>query len=371
MKNKKNINKLLRLTISLILIFTVLSVPLSSNVFAAEPGKTPRINSFSASSTNIKEGSSIILKWDIVNVTDIEIKGLTKTPEDKLPPVGELEVWPEESTTYVIIATNANGSASKSVSVNVNNEVKASIESFNSTATEVVEENSVILSWTTKNAKRIEIIGLEKIPEEGLPLNGNIEVWPTSTTTYILRAIGEKGDLVSQSITVNVIKKTPAKIESFKAVPASIVDGQKSTLSWKVSNAKSIRIVGLSDKLQSTGSIDVFPNKTTTYKLEAIGTDSKPITSEVTVTVTPKTLPKVLTFTASSYEISKGSLVTLKWTTENAQKCILITDNGKKIERPANGSISVTPNKTTTYTLVAVNEKEETSQKTITIVVNK
>jgi hypothetical protein len=252
----------------------------------------------------------------------------------------------------------------------------ATIESFYAVPAVVGSGETTVLHWKVTNASEIEIIGIERNPEEALPLEGSLEVWPLVTTSYILIAHGMDGYDISKSITVNVDIKGDVSIAYFNASATKVDSGQTVTLSWKVNNGVSTRIIGISAKDDECirpieGSIEVWPTETTTYLLEATGKNGEITSCSVTVNVgtTPVVEPKILSFKASKTEISRGELVILSWTTENVVKCSISTDNSTITNRPANGSIAVTPNKTKTFTLTAYDTNNQQVQASVTITV--
>jgi hypothetical protein len=255
----------------------------------------------------------------------------------------------------------------------------AKIETFYAKPAVVSSGDTTVLYWKVTNASSIEIIGIEREGEEVpvLPLEGSLEVWPLVTTSYILIAHGTDGNAVSKSVTVNVDLKGNVKIDYFNTSKIEIASGNTATLSWKASNAVSVRILGISPKDDECvrtiqDSVEVWPTETTTYLMEATGINGEVTSASVTVnvgTAVPVVEPKILTFKASKTEISRGDLVILSWATENVVKCSVKTDNGTIANRPANGQIAVTPNKTKTFTLIAfgANNKQVEASVTITV----
>src|ERR1700746_2759372 len=73
-------------------------------------------------------------------------------------------------------------------------------------------------------------------------------------------------------------------IQSFTANPSTITAGQTTTLSWVVEGAKSVRLSGVSAPPAS--SAVVAPTHTTTYTLTVKPASGKPVSQEVTVSVT-------------------------------------------------------------------------------------
>lgn len=216
MRNIKNFVKSI-IVLTIILSLSCLNfAPASAAVY--EPAKRPRILSFSASSTNVEAGETVILTWNVFNATTIEITGLEKQDEEILPLNGSLEVWPIETTTYTLTATGAGGSTSSSITVDINANKDVSIDLFSASRSEIKLGNTVELFWKTSNAKIISIIGLEKQDEdESLPLSGSLEVFPTATTTYILLVVGQNNKVVYETVTVTVIPDqetvSPLKME--------------------------------------------------------------------------------------------------------------------------------------------------------------
>lgn len=355
MKKTNNFKSILKVSLVLACIVALIGVPFANSASAEyEPTKAPKIVAFKVDKANINKGDSVVLSWEVVNAKTVKIDGLRTSEGLELK--DSMEVWPEESTTYVLTAYGDGGQASKSVAVNVGVSGAVKIDSFNVSKTEIFKGDSVEISWKTTNAKKIVLIGIRGDEDSEVPGVGTNEIWPEVTTTYVLRAYGINGEMDSKSVTVNVKPPVkPAVINSFAASSEKVEQGQKVTLSWDVANAKSIEIKNVKTGLSAKGTIDVTPNADTVYSLVVVGNDNKTLTKDVKVTVTPKTkAPVINTFTASSVTIDSGELVSLKWTTTNVEKCELLTSDGGKISnRPANGGISVTPFETKTYTLVA------------------
>lgn len=81
----------------------------------------------------------------------------------------------------------------------------------------------------------------------------------------------------------SVVKPQPF-IVSFKAEPAIIFSGGTSTLSWQVLSATSVNLYPDNSSITPTGTLNVSPFGTTTYKLEA-SNDIATVSAMVTVTV--------------------------------------------------------------------------------------
>ena len=79
----------------------------------------------------------------------------------------------------------------------------------------------------------------------------------------------------------------PAPTASLTANPATIQQGQSTTLSWNTQNATDVTIEGIG-KVDATGQQTVKPNDSTTYRLTARGSGgTQDATARVTVTQPP------------------------------------------------------------------------------------
>ena len=168
--------------------------------------------------------------------------------------------------------------------------------------------------------------------------------------------------------TANVTVTTKAipvlSIVDFTAHPPSIIAGQSSTLSWRIDNATSAQISGIGSVNPQSGTTTVSPTQTTTYTLTATG-PSGSVTATATVTVGPAAQPVILSFQAIPASILAGRSSTLVWTTQNADTVSIAGLGALAL----NGSTSVSPAQTTTYTMTATNKAGSTTA-TVTVTVN-
>nr|NIQ87994.1 carboxypeptidase regulatory-like domain-containing protein [Deltaproteobacteria bacterium] len=150
------------------------------------------------------------------------------------------------------------------------------------------------------------------------------------------------------SISVEVKKKSlsPPPEVNFSANPSAIKLGEASTLNWTTSYATSVGIEPGMGSVEPSGSQTVTPTETTTYTLTAQGkggTTSK----GVTVTVYQ---PPTVTISADPETVIYGESSTLYWSSTNADKVVIDQNIG---EVRYEGSLEVTPDRSTTYTITA------------------
>ena len=143
--------------------------------------------------------------------------------------------------------------------------------------------------------------------------------------------------------------QTPAPTASFSAQPTSITQGQSSTLSWTSQNATTLDLEPGIGTVSAQGSVAVSPQQTTTYTLTATGSGGT-ATASATVNVTQPVSAPTATLGASPTAITVGQSSTLSWSSQNATTLDIEPGIGTVT---AQGSVAVSPQQTTTYTLTA------------------
>jgi uncharacterized cupredoxin-like copper-binding protein len=188
--------------------------------------------------------------------------------------------------------------------------------------------------------------------------------------TYVFKLTVTDSGGMSSSATTQVSASTPgsSQVVRFDATPSSITAGQSSQLTWIVQGATSVSINNGIGNVAATGSTTVTPAATTTYTLTAVGPSGN-VTATTTVTVTPGGggvgNPQILRFEGSPLSIQPGQQSTLSWTTQGATQ-VSISGVGSVV---LNGSTTVSPATTTTYTLSATSSDGKTVTAPITITV--
>lgn len=203
-------------------------------------------------------------------------------------------------------------------------------------------------------------LGSRELNSAGLDLCGLV--------LALLACVGLAGCAASSLSNSPSGKGSGPAITSFAAAPTSINSGASSTLSWVTAGATNIAITpGTFTSTSANGSTSLSPTATTTYTLTATNASGSN-TSTATVTVTRSTSgkPNISSFTANPMSIALGSSSMLSWVTTGATS-IAITPGIFTTTFP-NGSTSVSPTATTTYTLTATNASGfVTSTATVTL----
>jgi hypothetical protein len=174
----------------------------------------PTIGFFSASSSAITPGQSVVLNWSVVG--DHASVNIEPGDGSDLAPVGSVMLQPESSTVYTLTATNPAGKAVQTVQVTVGKQVLAAppeITAFSATPARIdlsaqgaKPPEKATLSWTVTGATSVELIGPET--KSGLAADGTLDVMaPTLTTTYSLIAANSGGSTTKQ-VTIDVVPPT-------------------------------------------------------------------------------------------------------------------------------------------------------------------
>jgi hypothetical protein len=221
------------------------------------------------------------------------------------------------------------------------------IVSFAANPVSITAGGSATLQWEVSGADAVEI-------DQGIgsvALSGSYSVSPASTTMYQITAYNAGGQASTMAVVTVQAAPPPAKpvVKSFTVSPASITAGGSSTLQWEVTGANTVEIDQGIGGVAASGSKQVNPAKTTTYKLTAKNAGGQ-VTAEATLTVQAPVPPQVKSFTADPASITAGANVTLQWEVTDATSVEI--DNGVG-QVDLKGSRQVSPASTTTYKLTA------------------
>ncbi len=301
----------------------------------------PAVTSFTATPATITVGQSATLQWaatgDAITASIDQGVG-TVSPATG----GSTTVSPTATTTYTITVTDSNGvSAQADATVTVS---AAPTLTFSADPAEITSQQSSTLTWTASSGVSAKID-----PDVGAvaPVaGGSVQVSPLTTTTYTLTVLDANGFETAATATVTV---TDAPRATLSAAPATIDKGGTATLTWTSANAVSAEIdpdVGVVTPVAG-GSVQVSPEQTTIYTLTVTGSNGATVTAAAVVTVSDA--PRA-TLSAAPATINKGGTATLTWTSANAVSAEIDPDVGV-VTPVAGGSVQVSPEQTTTYTL--------------------
>jgi peptidoglycan hydrolase-like protein with peptidoglycan-binding domain len=277
---------------------------------------------------------------------------------------GSKIVSPNETTRYELIATNDAGEKKRrSITIEIVN--RPEIHLFQADSMRVKPGDYVTLSWSTRNASRVELTGIGAVEKIG---NHRIRV--DRSKEFKLIAANEFSERVSKTLSVETV--CPPSIDEFRADRTVIFQGEFSYLHWKTSCADKVAISDLSNNVSQYGSRQVAPSLTTTYRITARGfenqVDSEKVTIFVKPTSTVKTIcpPSIDEFRADRTVIFQGEFTYLHWKTSCADK-VAISNLSNNVS--PYGRWQVTPSLTTTYRITARNFENQMDSQKVTIYV--
>jgi len=230
------------------------------------------------------------------------------------------------------------------------------VATFVSEPSTIAAGEDTLLTWTTTDAESVSI-------DQGIgtvSLNGSVAVAPVETTTYALTATGA-GGTTTQSVTVTVNQPPTVGIS---ANPDTIQPGESTTLTWSSVDAETCIIEPGLGSVAANGSIITMPAETTLYTITATGPGGT-ATASVSVTVHDPSAPPSACISVSPAVIAKGGSSTLSWTSDRAQNAHIDNGIGTVV---TGGSISISPEHTTTYTFTVTGETGSASSTTTVMV---
>lgn len=305
-------------------------------------GGQPSIKRFTASSQSVGPGDLVTLSWETVQAESVTIN-----PDIGAQPAnGSVDVRPQQTTVYSLVAVGPGGMASASLTITVAMTGEPEIIRFDVDPATITPGGSATLSWETDNASGVII-------DPGLgpqPAKADLVVSPAVTTVYTLHALGATSE-ATRDITLTVAAPSDAVITTFAASPQAVTAGGSTTLSWTTQNSASVDVEpGVGRGLMPNASVQVSPAQTTEYVLTAHPSGSGASASaRLTVSVAAAP-PEVTSFTAQPASITAGQSSTLSWRTTGTSTVEIDQGIGRQ---PTMGSVQVSPSQTTSYQLTA------------------
>ncbi len=229
------------------------------------------------------------------------------------------------------------------------------------------------LSWASADA---EICNATGAWSGQRPLTGSARTAPlTAASEFVLTCLG-RGGVASARVRVDVLDPVdpdptpdPAPSVTLGSDRSSVTAGDSVRLTWSASDATGCTAGGgWGGSRPTAGNLQVGPlSATTTFTLDCTGpggTGSGSVT--VTVTATPPT-PPTLSLSASPAVISQVDTTRLSWSSANTTGCT--ASGGWSGSRGSNGSMTLSPAASTTYTLTCQGPGGSVSE-TVSVQVN-
>ena len=333
----------------------------------------PRV-SIKVTPQQIIAGQQAKIEWSASPPFLIEVK---LNGEPAVAPSSSVIKRPITNTTYQVqadtwlskIFPTIAGKASETVTVEP---VSPQISLFEADPDHITAANqTVTLSWLAVDADEVILVDVLAGKEEKLDKPyGAKTVKLEKGSMYILKAKNNSvpDQPIQKQLDIPLIIPVPV-IDSFLVTPETITAGQTVTITWKVRQAEKIAVEPAGKDLPLAGELVYAPKETTALVLTATnGTEVAMALKQVKVNpAPPEAVPPVIdAFIATPEKGVGGTTVKLDWSISGAVGKIELTDgnstwNNVKVSEnydeaiKAKGTLSVTVDATTLYTLTAYN----------------
>lgn len=325
------------------------SVECSICIYVNPPVAVAPTCSFDATPTSMTKGNSATLSWNTTNASTVSInQGVGSVSQS-----GSRSVSPQTTTTYTLTATGNGGTVECQKTVTVTTPApKAPTCTLSAGPNSVIKGHTASLSWTTQNTKSVSLSqGIGAVSLSGLK-----NVTPTTTTEYVLTAIGENSSVECRATVVVLTPQAPAPVCTLLSAPQSFTENGTTTLTWTTKNATTVSINQGIGSVSFNGSTTKSVATTTKFTLTVIGAGGQ-AQCESVVTVTPKQeekkQPKCESFTVAPSPVIKGQRSLLSWRSSNATKATIDNAIGSV---DVNGTKEITVDDARTYVLTLSND---------------
>ena len=285
-------------------------------------------------------------------------------------------ITPQQTTTYTISATGADGTT-KTRQVTADVDVTKppaplpQIVSFTASPEQVVDDGTSSLCFKLKDATTAQL------DPGARPLRVSadeqcVNVRPLKRTTYTLKAFNAEGKQATDSKTIDVVSSP--KVVEFTVSPQKITRGDMVTLCFKVENATRVDIGPDVAKNRLTGDsgacIQQRPRATTTYSIIAFndsGLKSQPRQETVTVDEPQIDQPPLPHVRITRFEVKRRIFggPQLCYALVNARSARIDPGIGD-LSNLANDCRNISARDQQTYTLTATGPDQKSETKSIT-----
>lgn len=251
----------------------------------------PVIRSFSIDEDRYVVGSTIHLKWHVENATSVMLE------DSDVSVYNECEITVEKAVRVQLTAVNDYTQTTKSVAIKPM--PLPTIKKFRSNFSNIRSGQLVKISWHIDHTSKIEIRTNDFI-REVRPID-SMEIRLSETQDVILRAYSYDPAVYEDRIChIDVLSEV--EIISAEADAQFIVESRPVKLRWNIKNADSIMLYPQNIELVGQSEIEVFPRRTTTYRLIASNLISQ---REVSISVGVQPLPQIDTKLLADLETIK------------------------------------------------------------------
>jgi hypothetical protein len=259
--------------------------PLSHCAFKEEIGqailesKTPEVVIWDVDKKEIIENENIILSWEVRYAKNVTISGLGEVSLK-----GSKTITPHTDTMYSLTIQDYKDNIY---------EIKQPIDvrvmplptiQFFSNKTRFETGDSIVLSWTHSHTTKIEIIDKEKTIDVSDLTDYTTRATEKTTMFKLIATALDHKTTIEKEISIEVFPKP--QIQYFKVSPEVALNSMPVKLSWKVKNAKEIKVNNGVGVVNAEGEKESLYRENTLYTITAIG-ELSTVTKDVVVKIFP------------------------------------------------------------------------------------
>ena len=246
---------------------------------------------------------------------------------------------------------------------------------------QVTEGGTATLFWRIPSCARVRVSNKanEMLFDKQAVCTFYFDVKAKQNDVFTLTAWNAAGsEIFSKSGHVTIVKAPlpPPVIETFQVMPYSISKGQTTDLTWKVSRAIRVELVsegGSAPSIAATqfqGRMVIAPSESTMYVLNAFGADGQMVSAKTHLEIdTPLFPPKIEQWYAAQTNLNWGESTALAWkVSSDAVKVEMLDPRfGVWPLSGTQGSITVTPDRTSQYTITAYSKEGISASESLTL----
>lgn len=239
----------------------------------------PKIKAFSVLDDKYVVGSTIHLAWSVEHFTKLMLSDVDVSVYD------EYEFLVERATKLELIASNDYAQSTKSVSIKPL--PLPNIKKFRSNFSNIRSGQSVKFSWHVEHSSKVELVARD-FSVECRPIDSR-EIRLCESQDVVLRVYSYDPAVYEERIChIDVL----AEVEILSAIvtPQFVVESRPVRLAWEIKNADSIMLYPQNIDVTEQTEIEVFPRRTTTYRLQASNKISQ---KEISISVGVQPLPQI------------------------------------------------------------------------------
>lgn len=269
--------------------------------FALLP-KPPQIT-LNLSKQSVFKGETVRVSWRAEHATSVQILADGNPLVAEAPVNGETD-YIAQTTGTVVFSARASRDQRQSEPDTESLTVQEPVPSPKPIVTLKTKRRTINLSESVELEYSIEN-AVEAYLQPGpqkLVLNlKSIEVTPTKEgpNEYEIVATGKDGQVTTARVVINAVDKTKVVVLAFDTKPRKLeIGGGYVTISWQVSNAARVEIVGgpetiVPESPNAPGSQEFMIDKTTTFTIKAIDPNGKSVSRSIKIEVAEPSDPPI------------------------------------------------------------------------------